>query len=167
MGIGLNNVKAWSDPDQLEPGPYLVQPLEATAEESSNKNPQVKVEWRVVGGPFKGAEKADWVTFTEPAMGRVVQLLEACEIALPEADFDSYEAARDWVLAQLKEKQPKVTAIVRNKPDRKGRTNDDGSVKEWPEIAGYRKPSEGDLDNDASEFAANPVKQADEKPPPF
>jgi hypothetical protein len=135
MGISLGGVAAWSAGDQLEPGTYRFIPTSIEREQSSNGNPQVKVGWSVNAGPYRGSEIRDWITLTERAMGRVVQVLEAAAIDIPAQEFESYEQMADWLAGALKGKQ--VDGVVRLKPDRKDPS------KEWPEIVGYKRPLEG------------------------
>jgi hypothetical protein len=158
MGISLGGVAAWSADDQLEPGTYRFTPASIEREQSSAGNPQVKVEWAVAAGPYRGSAIKDWVTFTEKAMGRVVQILEAAAIDIPAAEFESYEAMADWFAGALKGKS--VDGLVRLEPSRKDPS------KEWPTIKGYKRPLEGsDVPADGP---SNGVSvQADSKPLPF
>lgn len=157
-GISLKGQEAWRVDDQLPPDSYMVVLAEKERTASSNQNPQVKLTWRVDAGEYRGAEQLDWVTFTDPALGRVVQLLDACGISLPDDNFDSHQLLRDWVDSQLVVGKTRCEAVVRMEPDR----ND--ATKEWPRIKGYRKPMGGsDVPNDTSGFAngASAVKNSD------
>jgi hypothetical protein len=135
MGISLSGVSAWTADDQLEPGTYRMTAGAIERTESSRGNPQVKVTWGVSAGPYRGAERPDWITVTEPALGRIAQVIEAAGITTPTQEFDSYEQMADWLAGALK--GATVDAVVRLKPDRKDPT------KEWPEIVGYKRPLEG------------------------
>lgn len=137
MGISLAGTEAWGVGDRLENGTYLMRPAPGGVErtKSKNENEQVQVNWRVAFGDFTGAEQKDWVTFTETAMGRVVQLIEACGEQVPQQDFASYGELADWVAGMLK-KGPAVEAVVRVKPSRTD------ASKEYPEIIGYRQPTD-------------------------
>jgi hypothetical protein len=158
MGISLSGVSAWTADDQLEPGTYRMTAGEITRETSSNQNPQVKVEWSVAAGQYRGAEQRDYITITERALGRVVQVLEAAGIQTPQQEFESYEQMADWLAGALK--GATVDAVVRLKPDRKDPS------KEWPEIVGYKRPLEGsDVPADGPSNGA--AVQADSKPLPF
>jgi hypothetical protein len=152
VGVSLKGEKAWSVDEQIPPGTYLFRPAPNGLEkdESGNKAPQIKVNWRVAAGEYTGAERLDWVTFTENAMGRVVQLLEACGLEVPQEDFASYEALRDWVLEQLSKDGIQTMGVVRLKESRKDPS------KSFPEIVGYKAPSESDIPNDTSGFAKGP-----------
>jgi hypothetical protein len=150
--VNLSGTAAWSVDEQIPPGTYLFRPAPGGVEtdESSNGNPQVKINWRVAAGEFTGAERLDWLTFTEAAMGRVVQLLEACAIEVPQADFAGYGELRDWVAEQLRKPETQTMGVVRLKESRKDPS------KSFPEIVGYKRPSPSDLDNDASGFTSGP-----------
>lgn len=152
MAINLGGVTAWAAGDQLEPGAYIVKAtaVERTQSKSNSANEQVQVDWRVMAGPYKGAEQRDWITFTEPAMGRVVQVIEAVGQQVPQQDFSSYGDLADW-LASVLEKGAVTEAIIRLEP---GRTD---PTKEFPKVAGYRKPNPSDIPNDASGFASAPT----------
>lgn len=160
--VNLGGVKAWDVSDQLPPGTYIMRPAPDGVErtKSSGDNEQVQVDWRVVAGEYTGAERRDWITFTENAKGRVVQLLEACGIEVPQTDFASYGELADWVAEQLR-KGAVVEAVVRLKPDRKDPS------KEWPEIAGYRWPSQSDIDSSAAGFQSGPKVGGGDKSLPF
>jgi hypothetical protein len=158
MGIGLGGVSAWSADDQLAPGTYRMKETGIERTSSSNGNPQVKVTWGVSAGEYRGAERPDWITFTQPALGRIVQVLEAAGIPTPAEEFDSFEAMADWFAGAIK--GATVDAVVRLKPDRKDPS------KEWPEIVGYKRPLEGsDVPADGPSTA--PGVQTDDKPLPF
>jgi hypothetical protein len=158
MGVSLSGVSAWTADDQLEPGTYRMTAGAIERVQSSNGNPQVKVTWGVSAGPYRGAERPDWVTLTERALGRVAQVIEAAGITAPATEFDSYEAMADWLAGALK--GATVDAVVRLKPDRKDPS------KEWPEIVGYKRPLEGsDVPADGPSNGA--AVQADSKPLPF
>jgi hypothetical protein len=157
MGISLGGVAAWSADDQLEPGTYRFEPSSIEREQSSNGNPQVKVEWRVTAGPYRGSEIKDWITLTEKAMGRVVQVLEAAAVEIPAQEFESYEQMADWLAGALKGKQ--VDGVVRLEPSRKDPS------KEWPTLKGYKRPAEGsDVPADGP---SNAPGVSDGKPLPF
>ena len=157
MGISLGGVAAWSADDQLEPGTYRFTPSAIEREQSSAGNPQVKVTWSVAAGPYRGSDMKDWITFTEKAMGRVVQVLEAAAIEIPAQEFDSYEQMADWLAGALKGRT--VDGVVRLKPSRKDPS------KEWPEIVGYKRPLEGsDVPTDG---LSNAPGKSDGKPLPF
>lgn len=152
MGASLSGVSAWSVDEQIPPGTYLLQPAPGGVEKdvSTSQHPQIKVNWRVAAGEYRGAERLDWVTFSEKSGGRVVQLLEACAIEIPQQDFASQEELRDWVLEQLLKDGVQAMGVIRMKESRKDPS------KEFPEIVGYKRPTQSDLDNDASGFASGP-----------
>lgn len=157
MGVSLGGVAAWSVDEQLPPDTYLFRPAPGGVEtdESSNGNPQVKINWRVAAGDFTGAERMDWVTFTEAAMGRVVQLLEACGIDTPQNDFAGYAELRDWVAEQLGKDGVQTLGVVRLKESRKDPS------KSFPEIVGYKRPSASDVPTDGvAGFGAQPAVNA-------
>lgn len=149
-GISLKGEKAWSVDEQIPPGTYLFRPAPGGLEKdtSQKSDPQIKVNWRVGAGEYTGAERLDWITFNEGAMGRVVQLLEACSIEVPQEDFASYEALRDWALGQLGKDGVQTMGVVRLKESRKDPS------KSFPEIVGYKVPSASDVPSDASGFGS-------------
>jgi hypothetical protein len=165
MGISLNGVSAWTADDQLEPGTYRMTAGAIERTESSRGNPQVKVTWGVSAGPYRGAERPDWITVTEPALGRIAQVIEAAGIPAPTQEFDTYEQMADWLAGALK--GATVDAVIRLKPDRKGTVDKEtGQVKEWPEIVGFKRPLEGsDVPADGPSNA--PGVQADKPKLPF
>jgi hypothetical protein len=159
-GITLAGVDAWAAGDQLEAGAYVVRAASVERTKSKADNEQIQVDWRVLGGPFKGAEQRDWITFTENAMGRVVQVLQAIGQEVPDTNFASYGELADWVAGVLK-KDAVTEVIIRLEPGQKDPN------REFPKVAGYRKPSPSDIPSDASGFTAGPAvaggvcKQAD------
>lgn len=144
MGISLSGVEAWRADDRLPPAVYLVRPATVERDTSGANNPMVVVDWRVQTGEYKGAEQRDKITLTEPAMGRVVQVLEASGIAVPDTQFDSYEAMADWLAEQIKKANPLVEAVVRDEDW----TDRDGNERTSPKVKGYRKPSASDVPSD-------------------
>lgn len=167
MGISLGGVKAWDVSEMLPPDTYLMRPAPGGVERavSSNGNEQVQVTWRVAYGEFQGAEQRDWVTFTETAMGRVVQLIEACGEQVPQQDFASYADLADWVAGMLKKDGVVTEAVIRLKPGRKDPS------KEFPEVIGYRQPTDlpsgGSGVTGASPKVNGNGNGADAKPLPF
>ena len=140
----LQGVEAWRADDRLEPGSYIAQAVTIERAKSKQENPQVKVDWRVAAGEFKGAEQTDWITLTEPAMGRVVQVLEAAGIPTPDTEFESYEKMADWLAKALANVTLEI--VVRLEDDRQGRVDEStGEVKQWPAIKGYRQVSNSDV----------------------
>jgi hypothetical protein len=158
MGVSLSGVDAWSADDQLEPGTYRMVAGATERKDSSNGNPQVQVDWSVTAGPYRGAEQRDWITVTEKAMGRVVQVLEAAAVEIPSTEFESHGALADWLVGALKGKT--VDAVVRLEPGRKDPS------KEWPTIKGYKRPLEGS-DVPADGPSGGVTVKADDKPLPF
>lgn len=151
MGISLNGVEAWRASDELPPGAYVAKATNVEPDKSQAGNPQAVVDWRVAAGEYTGAEKRDWVTITEPAMGRVVQLIEACGQEVPQQDFASFEALRDWLVEMLR-KGPAAEMILRNETY----VGRDGDAREGTKIKGYRRPTTSDIPSDTSEFASGP-----------
>jgi hypothetical protein len=150
----LKGQEAWRVDDQLAPGWYIARAAKVERSSSSNQNPQVQIDWRVAVGEYQGAEQRDWITLTDPAMGRVVQVLEAAGVEIPDAEFDNYEAMADWLAKALE--NATVEMLIRLEPGRKDPS------KEWPTIKGYRKPAEGDV---PSEFGGSAPQVKDEKLP--
>jgi hypothetical protein len=166
MGVSLTGVEAWRASDELPPGAYVSRPANVERDKSSSGNPQVLVDWRVAGGEFKGAEKRDWVTLTEPAMGRIVQLIEACGEQVPQEDFASYDELADWLAGMLKKDSVLTELVVREEPW----TGKDGETRMGTKVKGYRRPGPGsDIPSDASEFqsGAKVATDAQGKPLPF
>lgn len=149
MGINLGGTTAWAVDDRIEPGSYVAKSVTVERMKSSNKNEQVQVDWRVMGGQYKGAEQRDWITFTESAMGRVVQVIEAIGEQVPQQDFASYGELADW-LAEILKKGAVTEMVIRLEPGRKDPS------KEFPTIAGYRKPNPSDVPADTSGFSSGP-----------
>lgn len=164
MGISLSGTEAWRVDDRLPPASYIAKAATVERTKSKQDNPQVQVDWRVLVGEFTGAEQTDWITLTDPAMGRVVMLLEAAGIAVPDTEFENYDAMADWLAKALD--AAVVEMVIRLKDDRQGRVDErTGQVKQWPEIVGYRRPSASDIPGDPVGGAAPQVK--DDKPLPF
>jgi hypothetical protein len=158
MGVSLSGVEAWGASDQLEPGTYCFQPASIEREESSNGNPMVKVQWRVVAGAYRGSELRDKITLTPNTRGRVAQILEAAGIPAPTQEFESYGQLADWLAGALK--GCTVEGIVRMEPWHSDPT------KESPAIKGYQRPLEGsDVPADGPSNGAG--VQTDSKPLPF
>lgn len=149
MGINLGGTTAWAVDDRIEPGAYIAKATAAERTKSANDNEQIQVDWRIMGGPFKGAEQRDWITFTENAMGRVVQLIEAVGEQVPQQDFASYGELADWVAGVLG-KGAVTEMVIRLEPGRKDPS------KEFPKVAGYRKPSPSDIPSDTAGFSGGP-----------
>lgn len=157
----LSGVEAWRADDRLPPAVYLMRPAEIERDSSKAGNPQVIIDWRVQNGEYKGAEQRDYITLTEAAMGRVVQVLEAGGIATPDTDFESYEKMADWLAEQIKKANPLVEAIVRDEDwiDKEGQERTSAKIK------GYRKPSSSDVPSNG--FTPEPGVKDDGKPLPF
>lgn len=139
MGVNLSGVEAFSVGERLSNGTYLFKPVELEKGVSAGGHPDIRVEWRVDAGDFKGADQKAWITFSPRSGGAIVQLLNACDIPTPQEDFDTMEALRDWVYNQIEKRSPRVLGVVRVKPSRKDPS------KEFPEIEGYRKPTASDI----------------------
>lgn len=162
----LSGVEPWRVDDRLPPSTYLAKPKNLKCGDSSNQNPQIKLDWRVVAGEWQGSEQMDSVTFTDASLGVVAQLLEACAIAIPETEFPNYAAMRDWVVEQLKG-EPITNIVVRLEDDRQGRIDEStGEVRKWTVVKGYKRPDEGDLSSDASEFNGAPKLAGPDGIPP-
>lgn len=67
---------------KLPPGEYLVDVTEAKKSMSNAKNPQVEVQYTVVEGEHEGATIRAWYAMTEKAIGRLLNVLQACGLAL-------------------------------------------------------------------------------------
>lgn len=152
----LQGVEAWRADDQLPPGSYLMKVIDAKDDTSSSGNPQIVLDLQVVNGDWRGAEKRDWITITEASLGRVVQVLQAFGIPIPEGEFE-------LKVADLIGKQAEV--VLRNE----AWTGRDGEQRESVKVKGY-KPITGDsdVDNDTSGFtngAAAGAAPANEKLP--
>jgi len=166
MGVNLSGTAAWAVGDQIEPGSYIAKATTVERMKSSRDNEQVQVDWRIMDGQFKGAEQRDWITFSEAAAGRVVQLIEACGQEVPQSDFSSYGELADWV-AEMLRKGAVTEMVIRNEPSQKDPS------KEWPKVAGYRKPNPSDVPSDTSGFSSGPKVSGagksddDSKPLPF
>ena len=163
MSPSLAGVEAWRASDELPPGAYVSRPSNVEPDTSSNNYPQALVDWRVAGGQFTGAEKRDWITFTEGAMGRIVQLIEACGQEVPTEDFKDYGGLRDWVVAMLKKDGIITELVVREEPW----VGKDGETRMGTKIKGYRKVGPGsDVPDDVSGFQSGPnvAKPKDDLP---
>jgi hypothetical protein len=156
MGINLGGVEAWSASDEVPPGAYVAKPtnVERGQSKSNAKNEQITVDWRVIAGPFTGAEKRDWVTLTENSMGRIVQLIEACGHEVPTEDFKDYGELADWIAEKvLKDAAVTTEIVVREEPW----TDKEGKERQGTKVKGYRRPGPGsDVPNDASGFQSGP-----------
>ncbi len=161
----LTGVQAWRVDDRLEPGTYLMTLFDVERKQSSKNDPQVVMDWRVAAGDFKGAEQRDWMTFWgDGALGNVVQILDACEIAVPEEEFKDFAGMADWFAKVLGAFKGRVEAVVRQG---ESYTDRDGELREGgPKIAGYRRPGSGsDVPEDSSDFAQAPKTATDDKAP--
>lgn len=169
--VSLKGEKAWQVSDVLPPDTYLFKPETVVRDQSRNGNEVIRVDWRVVAGNYQGAEKRDNVTVVEASVGRVVQLIEACDQQVPQEDFDSYAELADWVAKMLQDKRPLVEGIVREETyvvsAERRRGSDDSGERTGTKIAGYRKPSQSDLDNDTSGFKDVNVGNGQQKKIPF
>jgi hypothetical protein len=167
MGLSLQGVDAWKVNDKLQPGSYVGTPVDIERRQSNANNPQVVIEWRVSEGRYTGSQIRDRVTFTDKALGNVVSVLEAASIPTPQQEFADYGAMADWFAKAIDGKR--VEFVVRYEDDYKGEVDElTGQIKQWPRIAGYRRPSDAssDVNNDTSGFAPQP-QTADNKPLPF
>ena len=152
--------------DRLEPGSYLVKPVTPVERKlsKSSKAPQIQVDWRVAAGDWKGAEQREWLTFTDPALGGIVQVIQACGLEVPQTEFPSYEAMRDWLADEL-DKGPVTEIVVRNEERTYVDSAGEAKTANGPTIKGHRRPDEAEL---SSAFnGTTPSVQSDEKPPPF
>lgn len=167
--VSFKGVEGWKPDDRLPPDTYLMRAMSPERRESSGKNAQVQIDWRVIDGQFKGAEQRDWITFTEPAMGNIVAVCEACDIDISAQEFDNYGAAADWFCKQLEEKQPVAEVVIRNDSwEGTNRETGQKETREGPKVKGYRRPNPSDIPNDTAGFASGPnVRNGSEKPEPF
>lgn len=167
MALSLKEVQPWRADDTLPPGTYVMVLASKKTANSSTGNPQLVVDWRVDdGSQWQGAEKPDWITFTEPALGRIVQFLEAAGIPIPQDDFGSMEELRDWVEGKVKVGRTRVEAILREESyERRNDETGEYETKVSIKCKGYRRPAAAsDLDNDASGFKS---AKADDARLPF
>lgn len=67
---------------KIPPGQYLVDITEAERNVNGKNNPQVQVQFTVAEGEQAGATLRGWYVLTEKAIGRVLNLLQACGLAL-------------------------------------------------------------------------------------
>lgn len=163
----LAGVQAWKVDDRLDPGTYLMVLADLERKQSKNNDPQLVMDWRVAAGDFKGAEQRDWLTlWGDGALGNVVQLLDACEIPVPEQEFKDFGEMADWLAKTVGAFKGRVEAVVRlGDPytDNEGVEREGGS-----KIAGYRKPGPGSDVGDDSSFGPTPKANGDAKQkPPF
>lgn len=155
MKLGdLSKTEAWRPSDQLPPGSYLAKVVEAADETSKSGNPMIVLDLQVCAGEWSGAEIRDWVTVIESTLGKVVQVLQAFGITIPEGD---------WEL-KVSDLVGKVAEIV-VRPD--SYTDGGGELKETTKVKGYRMaPTGSDVPSDTSGFT-NGVKPSDSRPVPF
>lgn len=154
MKLGnLSGVEAWRADDQLPPDTYVMQVIEAEESQSSAGNPQIVLDLRVTAGEWRGAEKRDWVTITESSLGRVVQVLEAFGIEIPEGEFEFKPSDLVGKTAEVVLREE--TYVVA--PEKRKGSDDDGT-RTGVKVKGYKPVTPGsDLDNDMSGF--DPVTQ--------
>ena len=88
MRVNLSGVEPWGSAESLPPGDYIMKVCEVEETTSKNLNPMLVVDMEVAAGDFKGAEHRDWITVTEKSLGRVVGILTAFGIKIPDGEFN-------------------------------------------------------------------------------
>jgi hypothetical protein len=87
MKMDLQGVEAWRA-GTVPPGTYTCRVEDATEGRSSRGYPQLELSWTVLDGEFQDAEIRDWLVVTEKSRGKIVALLQACGMQIPEGEFD-------------------------------------------------------------------------------
>jgi hypothetical protein len=85
--IDLTGVEPWKGGDILPAGGHDVVCVEAGEGTSSGGHYQLELTWAAYTGEHQGAQLRDWVHVTEQTLGKVVQLLTAVGIPLPQGRF--------------------------------------------------------------------------------
>jgi hypothetical protein len=129
LPANIKDAEPWGSDDQVPPGVYNARVSACDEQMSRNGNPMLVITWRVDAGEWKGAELRDHVTVVEATAGRVVSLLMALGIAIPESGM----------LAPSTLVGKRATIVVRNDPFR----GDDGEMRDSSKVKGYRAADNG------------------------
>lgn len=158
--MSLDDVEPWKGGGMiLRTGTHAVRVVDEEIKEPGDEgfdsdHPQVILTLEAISGEEKGGEIRDWVHITADALGRVAQIYEAFDVAVPSGEFE-------WI--SLKGHQAK--AVVREKPGRKDPS------KTFSEVSSYVKLPTGTevVDAVASEFDAVEIPGAtkDDEDIPF
>lgn len=82
-GLVTEDSKAWSGESASLPiGDYKAKIVDYENGTSSNQNPQSILTFEVTEGEYKGRKMRAWYTRTAKAIGRLLNLLQACGLAL-------------------------------------------------------------------------------------
>lgn len=89
MKLGnLKDVEPWRAGGPPPPGNYIARVDDAKEGKSSGGHPQVEISWTVAEGEYSGAEIREWLVVLETTRGKVVALLQAVGIDIPDGDFE-------------------------------------------------------------------------------
>lgn len=164
--INMNGVKAWEPGAVLSPGTHVVKVTEAKEEPASTGTPQIVLKMEAVAGDEIGGTISDWMTVTYNSRGRVLMIMQAFQVQVPEGDFN-LEAS--WFVGH----HAQIT--VRQEPSRKDPSKTFNSVAAYSPVegAGPVASQQGDPLAQAaqqpapqSEFAGVGASGGDFSPPP-
>lgn len=112
IAMNLDQVEAWK-PGSILPSGSHVCTVEEAAEGSQNDHPVIELKLRAIEGEHEGGVIRDWVHVTQASLGRVKQVLVAC----------NYESAGDFNLDVTELVGSTVRILVREEPKQDGSGN--------------------------------------------
>lgn len=87
ISVDLTNVEAWKGGQTLPKGRHLCRCTEAEDGKSSGGHFELQLVWEAIQGEAEGGRIQDWVQVTDATLGKVVQLMQATGLTIPQGQF--------------------------------------------------------------------------------